>query len=270
MSDWKNTQGFEELLTRERERELLVIIKTDAPDSQRYSEALRELVESNMGEIKLEAASFAIRGSASMEDLISAGRLGFIRGIKRFELDHPKQTGLNAYAIWYSRQAMRKCMHGEKGVSVPTHLIYELGKYDRLLEKEPDLSRQEICERLKITNKRLRIIESARVCVFSADAPLHEDNDGSSFLDFLTDSDSTGFESPIQAIMRLEEYELVGKLVQELDDVQRDIIESIFLDEENVTLQDLSDKYGITREAIRQKRESALNFLRQKFEERVG
>lgn len=196
-------------------------------------------------------------------DLVQEGNLGLARAADRF--DPERGFRFATYASWWVRQSIGRLLAEQGGpVRIPPHVQEALHKLNRLSRRvvlqtgcEPDV--EELARRLNKSPERVREILGAGVRPVSVDAPQGDDPDGASLLDFLPDPHAGPDEEADHAV-RLEA--LSGAL-SALNPREREILLLRFRD--GLTLQEVGEQFGLTRERTRQLQEQAIRRVRQRI-----
>lgn len=251
------------LLTPEEEKELAI----------RYYEkgdplAAEKLVTSNLRFVVKIAMEYAKMG-AKLMDVVQEGNVGLMHAVK--EYNPYKGVKLITYAVWWIRGYIREFMLKQYSmVKIGTtqnqkKLFYNLEKEKRkLLGEGEELSTALLSSRMGIPEKDVELMQQRMGGKdISLDAPM--DEDGNTHLIDLQ-KDSSNPESELEV---LELIDLLKDKIEEikpsLNDKELDILENRILADEPQTLQEIGDKYGITRERARQLEERLMKNLKEKF-----
>ena len=245
------------LLTADQEVALAKRIKKGDQD------ALERLTKANLRFVVSVAKQYQNQG-LSMGDLINEGNLGLIKAAKRF--DETKGFKFISYAVWWIRQAILQALAEQSRiVRLPLNRVgalHKIGKASSGLEqaygREPspseiadelDMSDFEVRDTLKISSRHL-----------SLDAPFKEGEDNS-LLDVLEDSMQPPPDDPLlDASLRRE----IEKALATLTPREAEVITLYFgiNREQPLTLEEIGERFGLTRERVRQIKEKALRRLR--------
>jgi RNA polymerase sigma factor (sigma-70 family) len=205
--------------------------------------------------------------SLSFEDLIQEGNIGLMRAVDKFDVN--RGVKFSTYAVWWIRQQVRRSIADkERIIRIPVHLGDDLLKYAKLeqqhyLQTGESVPHADAANILGITEKKVRAAIQARYTpIFSLDAPSNKDDDSSAtFMDFVADIDTEPSDNiAVHNELRADISEALDHLltIQECK-----IIKWRFgMDNEELTLQQIADKYGLSRERIRQLESRALKKLR--------
>ncbi|MFN2400697.1 MAG: RNA polymerase sigma factor RpoD/SigA [Gemmatimonadaceae bacterium] len=245
------------LIDRGEEARLAIRIREHDP------EALDKMVRSNLRFVVSVAKKYQNQGVA-LADLINEGNLGLIRAAHKF--DETKGIKFISYAVWWIRQAILQALAEQSRiVRVPLNragTLHRIGKRANTLQHElgREPTHEEIAEEMDITEEEVARTISIAQTHLSLDAPMNPGEDNR-LLDYLPDNmnpppDELTFgkaltESIEEALSSLKEREArILRLYFGLDD------------QEPMTLEEIGDRLGITRERVRQIKEKALSRLR--------
>ncbi|HYW09793.1 MAG TPA: RNA polymerase sigma factor RpoD/SigA [Longimicrobium sp.] len=227
------------------------------------SEALEHLVRSNLRFVVAVAKKYQNQG-VSLSDLINEGNIGLIRAARKF--DETKGIKFISYAVWWIRQAILQALAEQSRiVRVPLSragAVHRIGRRSSAmtqeLGREPTL--QEIASELEVPEHEISHALSMSQVYLSLDAPLVPGEDGQ-LLDYLHDQFSPGPDEEVydHALKRTIE-EALGTLTERESRVLR--LYFGLGDSEPMTLEQIGEKFGITRERVRQIKEKALLRLR--------
>jgi len=250
--------GNSQPLSREKEAELAERI---AAGDERARE---ELAEANLLFVVTVAKKYRNRG-LSFPELISAGNVGLMTAVDRF--DATRGFKFISYAVWWIRQAIQQALaEDSRTVRLPINRISLLHKIARMRQQlgeanggePPD---EEIAAALDLSVSEVRdTMLSGRRSVSLDRAAFDEDED-STLLKRLADPDQ---ESPDEIITRSSSQQQLEAVLGDLDEREHSIVRSYFgLDgSEPMTLEQIGDRMGLTRERIRQLKERAFSKLR--------
>ncbi|MBI2132186.1 MAG: RNA polymerase sigma factor RpoD/SigA [Candidatus Tectomicrobia bacterium] len=234
------------ILTREQEHKLAVRAKAGDP------EAFNRLVRCNLRYVVSVANRYKGFG-LSLEDLINEGNIGLIHAIRRF--DPHRGVKLITYAVWWIRQAIMHAIADHTGtVRLPIKqagLIHKIGQtYQRLrqeMDREP--SAEEIAEGLNMKMEDVENILRVHRNYLSLDTPI-SGSEETSYLDLLEAKDVISAEENLVQHSLEEEIE---DLLAGLDPREREIIRLRFgFDGDPMTLEEIGQRIGLSRERIRQ------------------
>jgi RNA polymerase sigma-32 factor len=241
-----------ELLTREETEELAIQFRESGDPNAAY-----RLVSSNLRLVVKVAMDFQKYWMQNFMDLIQEGNVGLVQATKKF--DPYRGVKFSYYAAYWIRAYVLKfIMDNWRLVKIGTtqaqrKLFFSLNKEKKLLEAqgfkpEPKL----LAERLNVKEKEV-VEMSQRMDSWdvSLESPVKNDSDDEqkSFIP----SDDPSIESTIAGKqMKLRLAELLEQLKEHLNDKERMILEDRLLTDEPMTLQNIADKFDISRERVRQ------------------
>ena len=253
------------LISHEEEYELAVKAKNG-------DKAAREkLIRSNLRFVVSVAKKFRGQGLA-LSDLINEGNIGLITALDKFEPD--KGYHFISYAVWWIRQSIMKAI-SEKGrtVRLPLNRSNELMQIQKaqkaiMHEKETtDPSVEDVAAATGLDPKLISDLISISGDVVSFDSPVKKGEDSdSTFGDFIEAQE----QGPEDQVMEQSMRTAVRGLLSTLSDKEQDIITRRFgLDgTKPMSLKEIGEVYGLTKERIRQIEKRALERLRAVSEER--
>jgi RNA polymerase primary sigma factor len=201
-------------------------------------------------------------------DLISEGNIGLMKAVERF--DPAKGGKLSTYGSWWIKQSIKRALANQsKTIRLPVHLVDKISKMRRVAMKlQEELGREptdeELGEELGISASRVGQMRTAAIRPASLDAPIGDD-DSNNFSEVVQDENA---DTPYE---QLEEKTVTGMLqemVKTLDQREATILRYRFgLDGgTEKTLEEVGQKFGVTRERVRQIQNIALNKLRKMIE----
>jgi RNA polymerase primary sigma factor len=248
--------GREELISVEEEVELAQRIKKGD------QEALEKLTRANLRFVVSVAKQYQNQG-LSLPDLINEGNLGLIKAAEKF--DETRGFKFISYAVWWIRQSILQALAEQSRiVRLPLNQVGSLNKINKALSKfeqenERMPSPEELTEILDIP--REKISDTLRVSGrhVSVDAPFVEGEDNS-LLDVLPNNDSPNADSGLVNESLNKEIE---RALSTLTERERDIVKNFFgIGCQEMTLEEIGEKFNLTRERVRQIKEKAIRKLR--------
>lgn len=248
--------GHEELLTVEEEVELAQRIRRGD------HEALERLTKANLRFVVSVAKQYQNQG-LTLADLINEGNLGLIKAAEKF--DETRGFKFISYAVWWIRQSILQAIAEQSRiVRLPLNQVGSVNKINRELhrfeqENERRPSVNEIADRVDIPEDKIKEVLKVPNRHTSIDAPFSE-SDESSLLDILPNDDSPMADNELVAESLRNE---ITRTLQVLNDRERHIIEAFFgINQPEMTLEEIGEKFGLTRERVRQIKEKAIRRLR--------
>jgi RNA polymerase primary sigma factor len=227
-------------------------------------EALDRLVQANLRFVVSVAKKYANQG-VPIEDLVNEGNIGLMRAARRFDVDRGYK--FISYAVWWIKQAILVALsRGSRIVRVPlnrANALYKIGRasreLDQALGRAP--SAEEIADHLGLPVGDVAETMQIANNHVSLDVTISDEGDDKSFLSYLEDEQAS---TPYDAFERESLGESMRRALSTLDERERRIMELYFglNDEEPLTLEDIGERLGLTRERIRQIKERAIQRLR--------
>ena len=248
--------GHEELISVDEEVELAQKIRNGD------KKALEKLTKANLRFVVSVAKQYQNQG-LSLPDLINEGNLGLIKAAKKF--DETRGFKFISYAVWWIRQSILQALAEQSRlVRLPLNQVGSVNKVSRAFNKfeqenerrpsieeiaaEIDLPQDKIAEAIKVGNRQI-----------SVDAPF-SDSDDNSLLDILPNTSIPNADKGLDIESLKEE---VNRALSTLNERERDILKDFFgLNGTELTLEEIGQKYGRTRERVRQIKEKAIRRLR--------
>jgi RNA polymerase primary sigma factor len=245
------------LITREEETVLARLIRDND------QEALDKLVRSNLRFVVSVAKKYQNQG-VSLADLINEGNLGLIRAAHKF--DETKGIKFISYAVWWIRQAILQALAEQSRiVRVPLNragALHRIGKRASVLRQElgREATHAEIADGMDISEAEVAKTMSISQAHLSLDAPMSPGEDNK-LLDYIADTISP---TPDELTFEKALTEAIEESLSDLKEREARILRLYFgLDgSEPLTLEEIGDLLGITRERVRQIKEKALSRLR--------
>jgi RNA polymerase primary sigma factor len=248
--------GREQLLTVEEEVELSQRIRKG--DRQ----ALDILVKSNLRFVVSVAKQYQNQG-LSLPDLINEGNVGLIKAAEKF--DETRGFKFISYAVWWIRQTILQALAEQSRivrlplnqVSAVNKISKAITKFEQEFERKP--SPEELAELVNEVPEKINDSLRASGRHVSVDAPFVEGEDNSP-LDVMENTDAPAADHTlINESLSLE----ISRALDILNERERDIIEMSFgISQPEMTLEEIGDRFGLTRERVRQIREKAIRKLR--------
>lgn len=248
--------GKEELITVEEEVELAQRIKKGD------QVALEKLTRANLRFVVSVAKQYQNQG-LSLPDLINEGNLGLIKAAEKF--DETRGFKFISYAVWWIRQSILQALAEQSRiVRLPLNQVGSLNKINKAFakfeqENERTPSPEELADALDLPKEK--VSDTLRVAGrhVSVDAPF-VDGEDNSLLDVLINPDSPNADRSLINESLVKEIE---RSLATLTDRERDIIRLFFgIGCSEMTLEEIGEKFGLTRERVRQIKEKAIRRLR--------
>ena len=248
--------GKEELITVEEEVELAQRIRKGD------QEALERLTKANLRFVVSVATQYQNQG-LSLPDLINEGNLGLIKAAEKF--DETRGFKFISYAVWWIRQSILQALAEQSRiVRLPLNQVGSLNKINKafarfeqehertpspeVLANELELPREKVTDTLRVAGRHI-----------SVDAPF-ADGEDNSLLDVLVNTDSPNAD---RGLINESLATEVDRALETLTDRERDIIRYFFgIGCSEMTLEEIGEKFDLTRERVRQIKEKAIRRLR--------
>ncbi len=250
--------GKVDLITAEEEVELAKRIK------QGDQEALEKLVKANLRFVVSVAKQYQ-NSSLSLNDLINEGNVGLVKAAQKF--DETKGFKFISYAVWWIRQSIMQALAEQSRlVRLPLNKVGSLSKINQAFaeleqkyEREP--TPEELAEALELGAEEIETTMRVSSRPVSVDAPFQE-GESNSLLDVLEDGNARNTdESMVYSHSLSVETE---RSLSTLTERERDVIKLFFGIgvAYPMSLEDIGEKFGLTRERVRQIKDKAIEKLR--------
>ena len=248
--------GHEELLSVEEEVELAQKIKKGD------RRALERLTRANLRFVVSVAKQYQNQG-LSLPDLINEGNVGLIKAAEKF--DETRGFKFISYAVWWIRQSILQAIAEQSRiVRLPLNQVgsvnkinRELNKFEQEHERRPSVD--EIADRIDLPEDKIEEAMKVNNRHVSMDAPF-VDGEDNSLLDVLADSNMPMADKAlVQESLRKE----IDRAIDLLNDREQKVVRAFFgIGSPEMTLEEIGDKYNLTRERVRQIKEKAIRRLR--------
>ena len=244
----------------------LITVEEEVELAQRIRQgdkiAEEKLVRANLRFVVSVAKQYQNQG-LTLPDLINEGNLGLIKAAKKF--DETRGFKFISYAVWWIRQSIMQAVNEQSRiVRLPLNQVSTLSKYKKAIatfeqefERQPtpeelseimDLPVEKVLETMKVSSKNV-----------SVDAPFQEGEDGS-LLDVLENPDSPKVDKGLISESLSTE---IHRAFSTLSEREREILKySYGIGTQELTLEEIGNEFGLTRERVRQIKEKAIRKLR--------
>lgn len=242
-----------ELITQEEEIELAIKIKNGD------EKAMDKLVKANLKFVISIAKEYQGQG-LSLSDLISEGNLGLVKAASRY--DHTKGFRFITYAVWWIKESILKSLNDNaRTIRLPTNVIKKLSD----LRKESDLfqfenEREPIYGELFDENGEI-IDELITPSCLSLNDVINEDGD--ELYSIIEDKSLSEEEEIFSQNQKIKNE--IDNILSKLDSKEKEILECYFginREYDGMTLETIGEKYGLTKERIRQIKQKAIRKIR--------
>lgn len=251
------------LLTAEEERSLARRIASGDMAARDH------MIESNLRLVVKIAKRYMNRGLPFL-DLIEEGNMGLIKAVERFKLS--KECRFSTYATWWIRQSIERALVNQsRTIRLPVHVSDDINKFIKIsrelvhrFNREPQVD--EISEAMGVEPAYIRRLMVLVKKTYSIEHPMGENRDYS-LIDTIED---TNADDPSVFLEDLDKFAHIREWLNSLADNEREILVLRFglEDREPQTLDTIGQKFGVTRERIRQIEAKSLDKLRKIMEEK--
>ena len=240
--------GREDLITVEEEVELAQRIRKGD------RAALEKLTRANLRFVVSVAKQYQNQG-LSLPDLINEGNLGLIKAAEKF--DETRGFKFISYAVWWIRQSILQALAEQSRiVRLPLNQVGSLNKISKAFSKfeqenERRPSPEELADELDIPVDKISDTMKVSGRHISVDAP---------FVEGVNDDSPMADRSLVNESLARE----IDRALSTLTEREKEIIQMFFgIGQQEMTLEEIGDKFGLTRERVRQIKEKAIRRLRQ-------
>jgi len=253
--------GQVKLLTPQEEIELAARIKKGD------KKAREQMIKANLRLVVKIARDYEGIGLPLL-DLISEGNIGLMKAVERF--DPSKGGKLSTYGSWWIKQSIKRALANQsKTIRLPVHLVDKISKMRRTaMRLQEELGREptddELGGELGISASRVSQMRLAAIRPASLDAPIG-DEDSNNFAEVVQDEAA---DTPYEQLEEKTVTRMLQEMVKTLDPREATILRARFgLDGgPERTLEEVGEKFGVTRERVRQIQNIALKKLRKMIE----
>ncbi len=224
-------------------------------------EAKRELMEANL-RLVVSVAKRYLGGDLSLLDLIQEGNLGLMKAVDRFQ--YRRGFKFSTYATWWIRQAITRAIADHaRTIRIPVHMVETLNRISRVsrnlahqMGREP--TAEELAQRTGVPARKVRLVLESSRRPLSLETPIGEDSELGDFLEDKT------VDSPNDSLLSKDLEAHVERALATLSPKEAKILRLRFGIGEGAehTLQEVGERFAVTRERIRQIEAKALRKLR--------
>lgn len=202
-------------------------------------------------------------------DLVNEGNMGLMKGVERF--NPAKGAKLSTYAAWWIKQSIKRALANQsKTIRLPVHVVDKIAQIRRCEAQLHDAlgrvpTNEEVSDEIGVPAKRIAQYREASMQLASLDAPIGHDDDSNRVADIVADQNA---HTPYEDLEGKTDTQLVQTVLASLDERERAILRHRFglNGNDERTLEEVGEEFGVTRERIRQIQNEALLKLRKKIQ----
>lgn len=225
-------------------------------------EAFNRIVQGNL-RFAVQIASEYAQSGVPFSDLLAEGNMGLIKAVEKFDANLGYK--FTTYAVWWIRNAIQKSIRSHRHpLRLPSNRLEDLDKLKKTAERMSQslgrtVSPEEAGHSLEMNRRRTEVAVSAQDGALSLDTPI-EDSDKRTMHDYMPDDRMLQDES----LIRSEASQHVRKAMENLKERDAEILSMTFglHHDEPLTLSQIGDRLGISKERVRQLRDRALRELK--------
>ncbi len=251
---------------QEISREPMITVNEEVELAQRIRQgdrvALEKLTCANLRFVVSVAKQYQNQG-LSLSDLINEGNIGLLKAVEKF--DETRGFKFISYAVWWIRQSILQALAEQsRNIRLPLNqggllnkISKESAQFEQRYERRP--TSEELSDILDIPAEKIDEALSHSGSPLSVDAPF-EEGESNSLLDVLPNGDSPTTD---KALMNESLATEIDRALSTLSEREKEILQMLFgIGCQEMTLEEIGDHFGLTRERVRQVKEKALRRLR--------
>lgn len=253
------------LLTAKEERQLAATIRKFKEGKQKQA-ARERLINCNRKLVIKIAFRFKDYFNLSVMDIINTGNEGLVRAVDTY---NPRKfkTRFSTYAYPLIHHSIYRLFYMfSTPVRIPIHIMDKTRAFKAIMEVGREYTDEELMEHLQVSRNGLRRLRMAAAKAVSLDQEVNSDSDKSTTLAQLIPDTKQVMSN--ERVFEDERRDIIMEVLDEIPERNKEIVMGLFYEEK--TLAEVGAKFGITSEAVRQRKMKALRQLRKKLQRRMS